>query len=87
MARHVDDEDDWEDDADEEIDDDFDDEDKDEPTTPCPYCKRPIHEDAQRCPYCEQYISEEDAPSSRRPWWILIGIALCFYAIYRWIFG
>ncbi len=66
---------------------DWDDEDHDEPTVPCPYCKRQILEDSPRCPYCEQYISEEDAPSSRKPVWIIIGALLCLYVVYRWIMG
>jgi hypothetical protein len=64
--------------------DDYDAEDDDEPTVACPYCRREIHEDAQRCPYCEKYISEEDAPPSRKPWWIIVGVILCLYAVYRW---
>ena len=50
-----------------DFDDDYEydvDEDDEEPTVSCPYCRRQIHEDAQRCPYCEQYISAEDAPAS-----------------------
>ena len=39
----------------------------DEPTVPCPYCHRKIHEDSQCCPYCEQYISREDAPRTQSP--------------------
>jgi hypothetical protein len=61
--------------------------DDDEATVACPYCKRLIHEDAQRCPYCEQYVSAEDAPRSRKPWWIIVGALLCLYAVYRWITG
>lgn len=77
--RHGD-EDDWED---EELgDDQFDD---DEPTIACPYCRREIHEDAQRCPYCERYISSEDAPPDRKPWWIVLTVALCLYLVYRWM--
>ena len=64
-------------------DDDWD----DEPTIPCPYCKREIHEDSQRCPHCEQYISEEDAAPSRKPWWLIIGVLICLYLIYRWFAG
>jgi hypothetical protein len=41
--------------------------DDDEPTVPCPYCQREIHEESQRCPYCEQYISQEDAPRAGSP--------------------
>jgi hypothetical protein len=86
----------WEDDPDDEFDGDSDDSDDDvegdsdddeSETVPCPYCKRPIHEDAERCPYCESYISREDAPPSRKPWWILLGVGLCLFAVYRWIVG
>ena len=42
--------------------DSFDDALEDDPTVPCPYCNRAIHEDAPRCPYCENYISAEDSP-------------------------
>jgi hypothetical protein len=61
--------------------------DGDEPTVPCPYCKRQIHEDSQRCPYCEQYISDEDAPRNHKPWWIVAGVVVCLYIVFRWIAG
>ena len=61
--------------------------DDDEPTIPCPYCRREIHEDAERCPHCERYISDEDAPPQRKPWWIIVGTLACFYIFYRWIVG
>jgi ferredoxin-thioredoxin reductase catalytic subunit len=54
-------------------------------TIPCPHCRQQIHEDSQRCPYCEKYLSDEDAPANRKPWWIVIGALACMYAIYRWI--
>jgi hypothetical protein len=74
MARsRDDDEDDWPDDD-------------PEPTVACPYCRREIHEDAQRCPYCEKYISNYDAPR-HKPWWLLIGIVIALYVVYRWIVG
>jgi len=75
----------WDDESDasgEEKEDEIEDEDD---TIPCPYCKRPIHEDSQRCPHCEQYISEEDAPAARKPWWVILGALLCLYVVYRWI--
>jgi len=59
--------------------------DEEEATVPCPFCRRQIHEDSVRCPYCEQYISEEDAPPARKPWWIIVGVILGLYAIYRWM--
>lgn len=74
--------DDW--DEDEEI-DSYDDD--DEPTIPCPWCSREIHEDSQRCPYCERYVSDEDTPPARKPWWIIVGSIVGLYICYRWIFG
>ncbi|HEY2251210.1 MAG TPA: hypothetical protein VGH74_09125 [Planctomycetaceae bacterium] len=61
--------------------------DDDDSTVPCPYCRRPIPEDTPRCPYCEQYISDEDAPAERKPWWIVIGALACLYIVYRWVIG
>src|SRR5437879_5061246 len=70
----------WEDDEDgfhsdddnSEFDSDEEDTDAEEPTIPCPYCRRQIHEDAQRCPYCENYISADDAPvADRKPLWFV----------------
>jgi hypothetical protein len=82
----------WNDDLDEDDDleadfDGGDDDDDDEPTIPCPYCRREIHEDAPRCPYCERDISAEDAPTPAKPWWIVVGAAAGLYAAYRWIAG
>jgi hypothetical protein len=61
--------------------------DDDEPTVPCPYCRREIHEESQRCPYCEQYLSQEDAPPGRKPWWLIGGVVLCLLVVYLWIVG
>jgi hypothetical protein len=50
--------------------------------------KREIHEDSVRCPHCENYLSEEDAAApSRKPWWIIVGVLVCLYVVYRWIVG
>ena len=54
-------------------------------TIPCPYCGREMYEDAPRCPHCGQYISEEDAPPGRSPWWIILGVVLCLCAIWVWV--
>jgi hypothetical protein len=79
MPRRIAEEEEWQDgDADRGRDDD-------EPTIACPHCKKQIHEDSPQCPYCEQYISEEDSPPAHKPWWIIIGVLLCLYVVYRWI--
>jgi hypothetical protein len=59
--------------------------DNQEATIPCPYCQRAIHKESEHCPYCERYISEEDAPPSRKPWWIIVGVVAGLYAVYLWI--
>lgn len=59
----------------------------DEPTVPCPYCRREIHEDSSRCPYCEQYISREDAPAGGKPWWLVVGVVVCLLLVLMWIVG
>jgi hypothetical protein len=80
MPRWADhDKDDWDDE------DDVEETDLDDETVPCPYCRRPVHEEAERCPHCETYISHEDAPPARRPWWFILGFLACLYVIYRWI--
>lgn len=54
--------------------------DEDSPTIPCPYCGQEIYEDAPQCSHCGQYISDEDAPPRRQPWWIILGVVLCLCA-------
>ncbi len=61
--------------------------DDEEPTIPCPSCGKEMHEDSPRCPHCGNYRSEEDAPPARKSWWIVIGVLICLYLVYRWIAG
>ncbi len=84
-AWDEDEQDDWDDGDEDDLDaETFDD---DEPTVPCPYCRRPIHEDAQRCPHCEQYISEEDRPAEPKPWWLVAGVVVCVLVVLWWVVG
>jgi hypothetical protein len=55
-------------------------------TVPCPYCRRPIYEEAERCPHCENYLSCEDAPT-HRPWWLVIGAVFCLGVALTWAAG
>ena len=54
-------------------------------TQPCPYCREPVYDDAERCPHCENYLSQEDAPPTRRPLWIIIGTLICLAIVLKWI--
>jgi hypothetical protein len=88
MGRRVQEEAEWDDEGWEEDDsesDDWNDGEEEEPTIPCPYCRREIHEDSVRCPLCGQYLSDEDLPASRKPWWIILGVVLCILVIWFWI--
>jgi len=67
--------------------DDGPDDDEVDVTMPCPYCRREIYEDSERCPHCGKYLSSVDRPAAPKPWWIVIGVLLCFLVIYRWVFG
>ena len=53
---------------------------------PCPYCKKPIHEQAEWCHHCGKYISREDAPPGKRFWWLLGIIAFLVLAGLIWNF-
>jgi hypothetical protein len=54
-------------------------------TLPCPHCRLGIHEESERCPFCGSYISPVDAPTARKPWWIIAGVIACLFVVYGWI--
>jgi predicted nucleic acid-binding Zn ribbon protein len=57
-------------------------------TEPCPYCGKPIYEQAEFCPSCHNYISREDPRSRRRiPRWIIAGAIIALaVVILGWIY-
>jgi hypothetical protein len=85
MARRVEEDAEWDDEPWDSDEDDRASDEEDEPTIPCPYCRREIHEDSVQCPHCGQYLSEEDARPNGKPWWIILGVLLCLLVIWLWI--
>jgi hypothetical protein len=61
-----------------------DDGDDNEPTILCPNCHKTIYEDSPQCPHCGEYILEEPSLPGRYAWWIILGVILCFCAIFAW---
>lgn len=89
MPRRVETEDEWEDDGGDWTPDDEEwvpDEDDEDPTTECPHCHEAVFDQAERCPHCGWYVSEEDIPPARRPWWVVLGVILALFAVYLWVF-
>ena len=93
MANAVDedDRDEWDDDDGDSVDEDPLESDQDpaddldeEETVPCPFCKKPIHEDADVCPRCGNYVGAIDAPR-RVPAIIWIGVALAMLCVLVWV--
>jgi hypothetical protein len=59
--------------------------DADTDTIPCPHCQAAIFDEAEQCPECGTYLSAEDAPPQRKPWWIVAGTVACLAVVYLWI--
>lgn len=52
---------------------------------PCPFCKKPVHEDADICPRCGNFIGGEDAPRRRVPPFVWIGVILAGLCVLTWV--
>lgn len=74
----------WHDDLDDREWPDEDDEDDDQ-TVPCPHCREPVYEDAERCPSCGRYLTREDVPG-RRPAWLVAGVVAGLAIVAYWTF-
>lgn len=56
------------------------------PMVHCPHCGLPVYEQAERCPVCGMYITEEEAGTQTKPWWIVIGaVVMLFVIVFFWI--
>jgi len=49
-------------------------------TTVCPHCGKRIYEETQQCPQCHNYVTFEEAPA-RKPPWFLIAVAVCLLIV------
>jgi hypothetical protein len=56
-------------------------------TIACPHCGEDVYDDAEQCPACGQYQSLEDEPARAKPWWIVIGVAICLVIVILWALG
>lgn len=55
-------------------------------TVPCPYCRKPIWEEALACEHCGNYMTQEEHPRWH-PWWFIAGAIACLACILLWILG
>lgn len=88
MGRRADYEDDDDDDfeAPEAFDRD-DSDDGDDDVVECRQCGRQISAMAEQCPRCGTYVSEEDAPTSSFPKWVVVTAAVLAALMVWWAVG
>ncbi len=66
---------------DDDEDEPWDDEEDDDGYIPCPYCGGTMLEAADYCPACERWITSEDTPAKRYPWWVVVIILVLIATI------
>ena len=54
-------------------------------THPCPYCGKPVYEQAELCPHCRSYISREDAVPHKPRWVVIVVIVLVAAFVLTWV--
>ena len=57
----------------------------DDAATPCPHCGEEVYEEALRCPACGEYVTERGRIFSRKPVWVLVGVAVSALIVLFWI--
>lgn len=55
------------------------------PTIPCPNCRRPVPDFADRCPYCGDWIVQSAGTSSRRNPWFIVTLIIALAAFATWL--
>jgi len=59
---------------------DLDDGDEHSETIACPYCRKPVYEQAEICSSCGKYIASEDS-TDLKPLWFILGVVVCVAVI------
>lgn len=54
-------------------------------TVPCPFCREPVYDNAERCPHCGSWLFYEGPAPRDKPWWLLGGVAVCLVVVILWI--
>ena len=63
--------------------DDWDEGEDDDGYVPCPYCGKPMYEEAGYCTACDRWISHEDTPRKPCPLWVAVGVLICLACLVR----
>ncbi len=73
-------------DAPQERDVDPDERDDDTPTVPCPSCREPVYEFADRCPSCGEWIVPTGGDASRRnPAFVVFVVLIVVALLFLWV--
>ncbi len=67
-----------------ETDQDRDEGDESTEMLPCPFCGKPVYENADVCSRCGNYVGSQDGPA-RLPRWVWIGVALAALCVLLWV--
>jgi hypothetical protein len=61
--------------------------DDDTPTVPCPSCRAPVYEFADRCPSCGEWIVPSGGDASRRnPAFVVFVVLIVVALLFLWVF-
>ncbi|MCK4342774.1 MAG: hypothetical protein KAY37_13735 [Phycisphaerae bacterium] len=65
----------------------IDDDDDETPAVPCPNCRRPVPDFADRCPYCGEWIVQSTGvPTRRNVWFVVVVLAVIAAFVYWYVF-